>query len=100
MVTLTIRNLGLAEAIPIANGALRLSNVNVVLAMQGGVSRLVALAEYNPLTCAVKYSTTGYSGYQFNCPNEVVEAPDSSAWFTDPHYGFEQGFRPRPTMEN
>jgi gluconolactonase len=29
-------------------------------------------------------------------PNDVVVALDGSVWFTDPSYGFLQGFRPRP----
>ncbi len=32
----------------------------------------------------------------FNSPNDVVQAGDGSIWFTDPSYGFLQGFRPEP----
>lgn len=31
-----------------------------------------------------------------NSPNDVVVARDGSIWFTDPSYGFLQGFRPPP----
>jgi gluconolactonase len=31
-----------------------------------------------------------------NSPNDVIVARDGSIWFTDPSYGFLQGFRPRP----
>ena len=31
-----------------------------------------------------------------NSPNDVVVARDGSIWFTDPSYGYLQGFRPRP----
>ncbi|KAG5978971.1 hypothetical protein E4U55_005704 [Claviceps digitariae] len=34
----------------------------------------------------------------FNSPNDVVVHSDGSIWFTDPIYGFEQGFRPRPRL--
>jgi len=44
--------------------------------------------------------TDGFAGYQFNSPNDVVQAKDISIWFTDPHYGYEQGFRPKPTTGN
>lgn len=44
--------------------------------------------------------TDGFAGYQFNSPNDVVRAKDISIWFTDPHYGYEQGFRPKPTTGN
>jgi gluconolactonase len=32
----------------------------------------------------------------FNSPNDVVVASDGAIWFTDPSYGYLQGFRPRP----
>jgi gluconolactonase len=94
------RNLGLTESIPMANGAFRLANGNLVVTMQGDKSRPAGLAEYNPVSGAVKFLTTGYAAYQFNSPNDVVQASDSSIWFTDPQYGFEQGFRPKPTIGN
>lgn len=31
-----------------------------------------------------------------NSPNDIVQASDDAIWFTDPTYGFLQGFRPRP----
>src|SRR4051812_16701616 len=31
-----------------------------------------------------------------NSPNDVVEKSDGSIWFTDPSYGYLQGFRPPP----
>jgi gluconolactonase len=31
-----------------------------------------------------------------NSPNDVVEASDGTIWFTDPSYGYLQGFRPQP----
>jgi gluconolactonase len=30
----------------------------------------------------------------------VVQAKDLSIWFTDPHYGYEHGFRPKPATGN
>ena len=32
----------------------------------------------------------------FNSPNDVVVKSDGTIWFTDPSYGWLQGFRPRP----
>ncbi len=96
----TTRNLGLTEAIPMANGAFRLANGNLVVTMQGNKTKPAGLAEYNPITGAVKFLTTGFASYQFNSPNDVVQSQDASIWFTDPQYGFEQGFRPKPTIGN
>jgi gluconolactonase len=34
----------------------------------------------------------------FNSPNDVVVKSDGTIWFTDPSYGFLQGFRPEPVV--
>ncbi|GIZ38866.1 hypothetical protein CKM354_000226500 [Cercospora kikuchii] len=34
----------------------------------------------------------------FNSVNDVVVHTDGSIWFTDPAYGFEQGYRPTPCL--
>lgn len=94
------RNLGLTEAIPMANGAFRLRNGSIVFTMQGDLTRPAGLAAYNPSTRQVQVLTKGFSNYQFNSPNDVVQANDLSIWFTDPQYGYEQGFRPKPTVGN
>lgn len=39
-----------------------------------------------------------YHSRPFNSPNDVVVASDGSIWFTDPIYGYEQGFRPKPKL--
>ena len=41
-----------------------------------------------------------YLGRPFNSPNDVVAHPDGSLWFTDPSYGHEGGFRPKPQLPN
>jgi gluconolactonase len=39
-----------------------------------------------------------YDGRPFNSPNDVVVSSDGAVWFTDPSYGFLQGFRPVPQL--
>jgi gluconolactonase len=39
-----------------------------------------------------------FMGRGFNSPNDVVCTRDGLVWFTDPTYGFEQGFRPAPRL--
>jgi gluconolactonase len=41
-----------------------------------------------------------FHGRHFNSLNDVVLHTDGSVWFTDPVYGFEQGFRPRPQLRS
>ncbi|HEY2371413.1 MAG TPA: SMP-30/gluconolactonase/LRE family protein [Gaiellaceae bacterium] len=36
-------------------------------------------------------------GLPLNSPNDVVVKSDGTIWFTDPSYGFLQGFRPTPS---
>jgi len=36
------------------------------------------------------------AGLPLNSPNDVAVAADGAIWFTDPSYGFLQGFRPEP----
>lgn len=36
----------------------------------------------------------------FNSPNDVAVKRDSTIWFTDPSYGWLQGFRPRPLLRD
>jgi gluconolactonase len=41
-----------------------------------------------------------FFGREFNSVNDVVVHTDGSVWFTDPIYGFEQGYRPSPRLPN
>ena len=41
-------------------------------------------------------SSTRCGGLPLNSPNDVVVARDGTIWFTDPSYGYLQGFRPSP----
>jgi gluconolactonase len=40
----------------------------------------------------------GWGGLPLNSPNDVVVKGDGTVWFTDPSYGFLQGFRPAPAL--
>lgn len=39
-----------------------------------------------------------WRGLALNSPNDVVVRRDGTIWFTDPSYGFLQGFRPEPQV--
>ncbi|KAF4973494.1 hypothetical protein FSARC_228 [Fusarium sarcochroum] len=43
---------------------------------------------------------TSYLGTPLNSVNDVVVHYDGSIWFTDPSYGHDQGYRPRPSLPN
>lgn len=49
-----------------------------------------------PVCCPV---ISSFYGRPFNSVNDVIVHPrDRSIWFTDPSYGFHQGFRPPPQL--
>jgi gluconolactonase len=54
-----------------------------------------ALASVDPATGARRLLVEG-----FNSPNDVVVKSDGTIWFTDPSYGWLQGFRPRPLLRD
>ena len=93
-------DLGLSHLIPMANGAFPLKNGSIVLTMQGDLTHPAGLASFDLNRNKVTWLTKGHGQYQFNSPNDVVQANDLSLWFTDPQYGYEQGFRPKPSMGN
>jgi gluconolactonase len=39
-----------------------------------------------------------WRGLRLNSPNDVVVSRDGAIWFTDPSYGYLQGFRPEPEV--
>jgi gluconolactonase len=41
-----------------------------------------------------------WAGLLLNSPNDVVVRRDGTIWFTDPSYGYRQGFRPEPQVGN
>ena len=51
-------------------------------------------------TAFPKALVTNFHGRDFNSPNDVVVAKDGCIWFTDPCYGNEQDFRPKPKLPN
>ena len=62
---------------------------------EGGLIEMNAHSPYD-----TRLVLTDYHGRRFNSVNDVVYAKDGSIWFTDPNYGFEQGFRPSPELPN
>jgi gluconolactonase len=63
--------------------------------IKGGLVLLEAKSPYN-----VKRIVDSYHGRRFNSVNDVVVKSDGSIWFTDPIYGYEQGFCPSPQLPN
>jgi gluconolactonase len=61
-------------------------------ALPAGISRM------NLETKAVEPVVQDWFGLPFNSPNDVVVKSDGTIWFTDPGYGYLQGFRNPPLV--
>jgi len=71
----------------------------IILCAQGSLKEPAGLiymeAKRPHRTCTL---INNYHSRPFNSPNDVVVHSDGSIWFTDPIYGYEQGFRPKPQL--
>lgn len=87
--------------IPMAKGGINYGRDHVLFCAQGsmtkpsGLYRMPTTAPYR-----AKLLKGDFFGRQFNTVNDVVVHADGSIWFTDPIYGFEQGYRPPPCLPN
>lgn len=86
--------------IPMANGGINYRG-GILICAQGSMNSPSGLYH---MSSEPPYSTTliksDFYGRPFNSVNDVVIHSDGSIWFTDPIYGFEQGYRPAPRLPN
>ncbi|KAE8309459.1 hypothetical protein BDV41DRAFT_591202 [Aspergillus transmontanensis] len=75
-------------SIPLANGGVNYGDDRP--------SGLYLMSTTPPYT--TKLLKEDFYGRPFSSVNDVVVHSDGSIWFTDPTYGFEQGYRPMPTL--
>jgi uncharacterized protein GlcG (DUF336 family)/sugar lactone lactonase YvrE/mannose-6-phosphate isomerase-like protein (cupin superfamily) len=74
------------------NGMWLASDGRLLVCEQGTLERNACISAVDPVTGAREVLVTG----PLNSPNDVVQTRDGAIWFTDPSYGFLQGFRPTP----
>ncbi|KAJ4248407.1 hypothetical protein NW762_012744 [Fusarium torreyae] len=88
------------DIIHFANGGVNYKNGILFCAQGSGTSPsgLFHMQASPPYT--TKPVLTSYLGEPFNSVNDVVVHSDGSIWFTDPSYGHDQGYRPRPSLPN
>jgi gluconolactonase len=86
--------------IPMGNGGVNYTNdAEILICSQGtkiepsGLYTMSTTAPYS-----AKLLVADFLGRPFNSVNDVVVHSDGSIWFTDPIYGFEQGYRPEPQL--
>jgi gluconolactonase len=81
-----------------ANGMTLDAEGRLVVCEQGTFSTPARITRYDRRTGERETLVEDVGGLPLNSPNDVVVARDGSVWFTDPSYGFLQGFRPRPRL--
>ncbi|KAG5971363.1 hypothetical protein E4U58_007601 [Claviceps cyperi] len=84
--------------IPMPNGGVNYKD-GILFCAQGSMNASSGLSfmESRP-PYRTRYILQSYMNRPFSSPNDLVVHRDGSIWFTDPIYGFEQGFRPRPRL--
>lgn len=104
-----IRTLDFGSSIPCANGGTIMPDGNVLLCDQGrGTEHPAQLVSVDPVSLSISPIINNYRGRPFNSLNDVVVLPPPpeqteehyTIWFTDPSYGYEQGFKPEPVLPN
>jgi gluconolactonase len=81
-----------------ANGMTLDRDGRLVVCEQGGPRRDAAITLVDPRTGEREVLVDRVRGRPLNSPNDVAVGPDGAVWFTDPAYGWLQGFRPRPRL--
>jgi gluconolactonase len=88
-----------SSQVTMGNGGVNYGDDGILFCAQGSFHVPSGLYE---MKASSPYSTraviTSFHGRPFNSVNDVVIHSDGTIWFTDPTYGFEQGFRPRPQL--
>jgi gluconolactonase len=81
-----------------ANGMALGPDGRLLVCEQGSIDEPAAITAVDRATGATETIVGGARGVPLNSPNDVVVARDGAIWFTDPSYGFLQGFRPEPVL--
>jgi gluconolactonase len=68
----------------------------LVVCEQGTRAEHARISRVDPTTGEVETIVDALGGLRLNSPNDVVVKGDGTIWFTDPSYGYLQGFRPEP----
>jgi gluconolactonase len=82
----------------VANGMTLDPSGCLLVCEQGTMARDARISRFD---CELGHFETvvdSYEGKPFNSPNDIVVRSDGTMWFTDPSYGWIQGFRPEPAL--
>src|SRR4051794_1205714 len=82
----------------VANGMTLDGSGCLLVCEQGTMSRAARISRFDGSNRILQTVVESFEGRQFNSPNDIVVKSDGTIWFTDPSYGFLQGFRPEPEL--
>jgi len=89
----------LVERSGMANGMALAPDGALLVCEQGSRTRPARVSRMDRATGATQTVADAWDGRPLNSPNDVTVRPgDGSIWFTDPCYGWRQGFRPEPRI--
>jgi gluconolactonase len=81
-----------------ANGMALARDGRLLVCEQGTFSEPARISLVDRVTGATETVVDAFNGVPLNSPNDVIVKRDGTIWFTDPSYGYEQGFRPAPRL--
>jgi gluconolactonase len=81
-----------------ANGMTLARDGRLLVCEQGTRSAPARISLVDRATGATETLVDAVRGAPLNSPNDIVVKRDATVWFTDPSYGFLQGFRPEPQL--
>jgi gluconolactonase len=81
-----------------ANGMTLDARSCLIVCEQGTISRPARISRFDYRDGHVETVVDSFNGKPLNSPNDVVVKSDGTIWFTDPSYGWIQGFRPEPAL--
>jgi gluconolactonase len=81
-----------------ANGMTLDANGRLLVCEQGTLNEPARISRLDRKTGERETVVESVHGLPLNSPNDVVARRDGTIWFTDPSYGFLQGFRPAPAL--
>jgi gluconolactonase len=81
-----------------ANGMTLDREGRLLVCEQGTLETPARISRIELTTRCTETLVTSVRGRPLNSPNDVTVGPDGAIWFTDPSYGYLQGFRPAPQL--
>jgi gluconolactonase len=81
-----------------ANGMTLARDGSLLVCEQGTWTESARISRIDRTRAETVTVVDAWAGLPFNSPNDVVVKRDGTIWFTDPSYGYLQGFRPGPLL--